>query len=171
MDEVEHPDPTGPEPPEDPESVKATDGEPKEKETPSNVTPLPGRTGKSAAETTPEETEEEEDDGQFTFIVEEKGKALKFSDLIKRGTPVEYAYKLSGKAIPNVSGGLIDPYKTSHVLVADCVVDSVKPAYIRKGDGTVEKVTIYVELKPRIVQQAFSEAGQHLLQEAAKNAA
>lgn len=156
----------GAEPPEDPEAVKATDGEPKD---PDNVRSLPnGRTGRPTEETVDDPDEDEEGDGQFTFVVEEKGKQVRFSDLVKRGTPVEYAYQLTGKSLQNVSGGLIDPYKASHMIIADCVVDSVKDQYIRDADGAVEKVIIYVFLKPRVVQQAFSEAGQVMLSEAAK---
>lgn len=161
-----HPDPTGPEPA---ETEKARDG------APSNVRTLRQQIDAEAAAQAGESIEdrageepEEESDGQFTFVVEENGKQVAFRDLIKRGTPIEYRYQLSGKSIANVRGGLIDPYAASHMMVADCVLDSVKDQYIRTGDGTVDKVILYVTLKPRAVQQAFSEAGQVMLAEGAK---
>lgn len=151
-----HPDPTGPEEPEEP--TRAEDG---------NVIDHPSskRSGASLAERA--ETEQEEEDGQQAFVVED-GTKVTLSSLVKRGTPVEVKYRMTGKAIPNSTGGLLDPHKTSHVVLADCVVDDVDIQYIRDGQGRVEKVIQYVTLKPRIVQNALSEAGTVMLQEAIK---
>lgn len=128
-----------------------------------NVTPLrPGNGGTPLAERT-----EEEPEGQLDmFFVEEKGKKVTFADLKGRNVSMEVRYVLTGKSLPNTTGGLLDPFKTGHLIIADCVVDHVKPAYIRDADQVVEKVILYVSLKPRIVQQALSEAGQRMLQEA-----
>jgi hypothetical protein len=176
----EHPDPTGPEAA---EGTRATDG------TPDNVRSLrqqvdaetdklareqadmdadDGLSIEERAEKAEAQKLDEEKDGQFAFLVEEKGKTIAFKDLVKRGTEVEVRYKLTGQSIPNVKGGLMDPFATGHLLAMDAVVDSAPPSYIRDGEGRVEKIVVTMILKPRVVQQAFSEAGIVLIQEAAK---
>lgn len=110
--------------------------------------------------------EDPEGDPQQELFVVEHGRQVTFSQLVKRGVAVENRYAMSGKSIANVSGGLVDPFATSVMLVADCVVDHVKPTYIRDAQQRVEKVVLYVSLKPRRVQQALSEAGQVMLAEA-----
>lgn len=102
------------------------------------------------------------------FEVEVAGRTIKLGNLIKPSTPVEIRYALTGKSIPFVKGGIIDPYEKSTLLVADCVVDNIKPQFIRDANQEIEKVILYVTLKPRDVQQAFSEAGQVMLAEGAK---
>lgn len=158
--EDDHPDTSGPEAPEEP--TPARDGNVKDH-------PTRSRAATESNGSIADRTETEEDDGQHAmFFAVENGKSVTLAQLVKRGTPVEVKYKLSGKAIPNVSGGLMDPYLTSHLVVADCVMDDVDIQYIRDGNGTVEKVVQYVTLKPRVVQNALSEAGTVLIQEAVK---
>lgn len=159
--DAEHPDPTGPEKPDEP--TPARDG---------NVTPLRaegnGGNGKPLAER--EEESPENEDGQFTL--ELAGRTVKLGGLVKANTPINYHYKVTGRSIPDVSKqAVIDPYESSFLMVADCVVDSIKPAYIRDGEGKVTEVNLYVELKPRFVLNALSEAGETVVAEAKKKAA
>lgn len=100
------------------------------------------------------------------FVVEEQGRTISLGQLVKRGIPTEVRYVMTGKSLPNSTGGIIDPYQTSVLVIADCVVDFIKPQYIRDSEQRVEKVILYVTLKPRRVQQALTEAGQVMLQEA-----
>lgn len=152
-----------------PEAAETTgaahDGEP------NNLRSLPGGEQPESIKDRAEQDAEEgvDEDGQKTwFFVEESGKKVSLGQLVNRSVPTEYRVTLGGKAIPHVKGGMIDPFATSIMLVADCVVGAVKPTYIRDGDQKVEKVIVYMELKPRVVQQAFSEAGQVLLAEGEK---
>jgi hypothetical protein len=150
----DHPDTTGSEPPEEP--TAARDG---------NVTklPIPPAAGAGTPLADRPETETEEEDGQAAFVVEEAGKSVTLAQLLRRGVATEVKYKLEGKAIPNVKGGLLDPFATSVMMIADCVVGDVKHSYIRDGNGKVDKVVQTVSLKPRITHPARSEAGRVLL--------
>lgn len=152
-----------PEPPEATGSKEAArDGEP------SNVVQHPSSTGNGKPLAERAEDPDDDDDPQLEmFIVEDGGRNVTLGSLVKKGTPIENRYVLTGKSIPQVSGGIIDPYKTSVLLVADCVVDHVKPQYIRDAQQRVEKVVLYVTLKPRRVQQALTEAGRVMIEEAA----
>lgn len=101
----------------------------------------------------------EEDDGQL-FVLEE-GKTVTLGTLIKRGTPVEYEFKLSGKAIPGAKGmGLIsfaDPERTLIVPGRAGKVE-VDPTYA--PDGSVKKVNVRVHFKPTTAYDARTEAGR-----------
>jgi hypothetical protein len=121
-----------------------------------------------------EQDEEEAPEGQLFEVPDAKGKAFDLKDILaiarRRNIPIEYSFKMSGKAIPAMSS-LMDPFATSHLLLADCTVDSMKPTFIRDGDRKVEKVVIYCELKPFGVADALSEQGQVWLREKVQNAA
>lgn len=115
---------------------------------------------------------DEEEDGQWTFFAaEENGKTVTHAQLVKRGTPTEVRYKMTGKAIPNTDGGIVDPSATSVMLAVDAVVDDVDIQYIRDSNQRIEKVIYYVTMKPREVQNAATKAGQALLANAATKAA
>lgn len=165
MVEDEHPDPTGPEPAENPDAARDGDT--------SNVRPLPPRNGAGTplADREQEAETKEEEDGQFTIVIEELGKEVTLSSLLKRGVETEVRYTMSGRSIPSVKGGLLDPFATSLKTVADNVVDSVKFSYVRDGEGKVEKVIQYVTLKPRIIHPAKSEAARVMLGLTAADAA
>lgn len=108
----------------------------------------------------------EEEDGQLVFEVIEHGKKITLGSLVNRGTPVSYRFKMGGKSIPDVKGGLLDPYATSVMLLADCVVDTNKVQYIRDEQQRVKEVIVYMELKPRAVADLRSEQGQVWVREA-----
>lgn len=90
--------------------------------------------------------------------------------LVKPGTPIEMRVKMTGKSVPGTKGGLIDPYATSVMLMADCVIDDNDVQYIRNGDGEVEKAIVYMTLKPRNVADARSEQGRTWIREIAAEA-
>lgn len=123
---------------------------------------------RSIAEQTEDAEPEDAEPQQELFVIEEAGATVTYGQLVKRGTTVEVRYVMTGKSLPNTTGGIVDPYQTSILILADCVVDHVKPQYIRDAQQRVEKVILYVTLKPRRVQQALTEAGQVMLQEASE---
>ena len=105
----------------------------------------------------------EEDDGQFVFEIPESGKKITLGTMIPRGTPTEVRYKMSGKSIPNVSGGMIDPSDTTGLLLVPFTVEDVDTKFTRDGAGNIEKATIYIVIAPKHVVNARSEAGRTLL--------
>lgn len=123
------------------------------------------RRGRSAADTPASEAEtQEEDDGQFAFEVPEVGgKKVTLGTMIPRGTPVKYAYKMSGKSVPNVKGGLIDPSDQNGLLLVSYVVEDVDVKFTRDSDRKITGVTVYVVLAPRDVVNARTEAGRVML--------
>jgi len=149
----------------------ADDGERTHKDG-ANVTPLPRKNGGQPLSDRVDETEGaevvEEEDGQQAFAVEEAGKVITLAQLVRRGTPVEVRYKMTGRSLGAGKGGLIDPYQTTTLIVADCVVDDVKTTFLRDENQKVEGVIQYVTLKPRAALPALSEAGAVMLNEAAK---
>lgn len=98
---------------------------------------------------------DEDDDGQM-FVVEE-GQRVTLSTLYKRGTPVEYEFKMTGKSVKG-QGGLISLDETNVMLVVRCVPGKVEIDPTRNADGKVEKVKIRANLKPAAVYQAETDA-------------
>lgn len=133
-----------------------------------NVKQFPGNGGNGAplADRTDDGEPEDDEQDQLELFVIEDGQKVSIGQLAKRGTPIEVRYALTGKSLPNTDGGILDPFATSHLMVADCVVDHTKPQYIRDGQQRVEKVILYVSLKPRIVQQALSARGLEMIETA-----
>lgn len=154
----------GPEPAEG--KGAARDGEP------SNVTPLPR--GNGSGTPLADRTEPDEPGGdskqEELFQVEEAGKVVTLAQLVRRNTPVEVRYKMTGRSLGAGKAGLIDPYATTTLILADCVVDDVDIQYVRDGDQRIEKIIQYVTLKPRVALPALSEAGGVMLAEAKKAA-
>lgn len=148
-------DPFGPEGTD--EKTAAMNGEPSEEEARRR------RKGMSVADRALEDHPEDEPEQWEFFPVEEDGKTVTLGKLVKAGTPVEVRYKMTGKSIPNVRGGIMDPYATRAILVADVVVGNVQTEFVRDDNQKVEKVIQYVTVKPRVVQNAATEAGQALL--------
>jgi hypothetical protein len=99
----------------------------------------------------------EEPDGQL-FVVEE-GERVTLSSLYKRGTPVEYEFKVTGKSVKG-QGGLISLDQTNVMLVLRCVPGKVEIDPTRDSDGRIEKVKIRANLKPAAVYKADSEAAR-----------
>lgn len=162
--ETREPDPDNPNPVTEGEpGAKARDAEP------SNVVDHPSsksRNGKpiDEAEEEPEQIE------MFEVPVQLGKKELQLNDIIvqarRRNIPIEMQFSMTGKSIPNMSGGLLDPFATGHMLLADCVVDHVKPQFIRDGNRQVEKLVLYCVVKPVGVASIHSEQGQTWIREA-----
>lgn len=170
VDESGFYDPAGKEEPVTPadEPGKAKDGD-----APDNVRQLPGanggREGKPLEEAADDPDEPETDaDGQLVFQTYEEGKKVTLGNLVQRGTPVSYRFAMTGKSVPSIQGGLIDPYSTSVPLIADCVVDADKVQYIRGENQKVKEVIVYMTLKPRQVADLRTEQGQVWLAEMMK---
>jgi hypothetical protein len=155
-----------------PKDIPVTEGEGEPKARDAEVIQHPSSNGSGSRRGAPidDQEPEEETQGELFQVPAVKGKAFDLKDVLatarRRNIPVEYSFKMSGKAIPAMSS-LMDPFATSHLLLADCVVDSMRPAFIRDGDRKVEKVVIYCELKPFGVADALSEQGQVWLREKA----
>lgn len=157
-------DPSGPDEAETPGA--ASDGKPH-----SNVRHLKGKNGGSIAERTEADAGElEEGEQGELFVTLEGGRKVTLGSLVRPGTPIEHRFVMSSRSQP-ASGGLLDPYRTSHMLIADCVLDHVRPQFIRDSNQRVEKVILYSVMKPRRVQDVSSEAGQQMLRESIEDAA
>lgn len=140
-----------------------------------NVTPLRDGEGTPEAELdaerkrlAAEEAEadrkaQEEADGQFALEIPDSGRKINLGTIIPRNTPIELKYKMSGKSIPNVKGGIMDPADVSGLLVASRVVEEVQIKFTRDADLKIEKATVYVVVGTRHVVNAHSEAGELLL--------
>lgn len=104
----------------------------------------------------------EEEDGQL-FVVEH-GQRVTLSNLVKRGLPVRYEFKLSAKGVKGSGDmGLIgfgDPDITLLVPARAGKVE-IDPTY--DGDGTVKSVTIRAHVKPLTVYDVRSEAARMVL--------
>lgn len=106
---------------------------------------------------------QEEADGQFALEIPDGGRKINLGTIIPRGTAVEVKYKMSGKPIPNVKGGIMDPADISGLLLASRVVEGVNIRFVRDGDLKIEKATVDVVIGTRNVVNAHSEAGELLL--------
>jgi len=105
---------------------------------------------------------DEEDDGQFAFVVEEQGRRITLGTLINRGTPVEYRVTMGSKSV-GARGGLIDPNDANILLVVRGVISNVDTKFTRDDDGRITKATIYMNIAPKVVLPAASEAAKVLL--------
>lgn len=106
---------------------------------------------------------EEEDDGQFAFVVEEHGRRMTLNQLIARGTSVEYRLDLRGKSIPLTGGGgLLPPNEDVYLLVRGRPGE-VKVSYTRDGDENITKATVFTSVPPKVVLNANTEAAQVML--------
>lgn len=151
--------------------VTPADGEGKARD--GNVHQLPGTEGGRPGAPLEEKADEgadpeEESDGQLVFETFEAGKKVTLGNLVQRGTPVSYRFKVTGKSVPSIKGGLIDPYSTSVPLIADCVVDADTVQYVRDDQQKVKEVIVYMTLKPRQVADLRTEQGQVWLAEMMK---
>jgi hypothetical protein len=124
-----------------------------------------------AAEEAAATKDKEEADGQFALEVGDTGRKINLGTLIPRGVSVELKYKMGGKSIPNVKGGIMDPADTSAVALISHVVEGVHVKFTRDADLKIEKATVYVEIGARHVVNAHSEAGELLLRGDAEVAA
>lgn len=101
-----------------------------------------------------------EDDGQAYFVLEDE-KPVTIGSLIKRGTPVEYEFKLQSKAIPGAQGmslmAFSDPERTLVVPGRAGKVE-IDPTY--NPDGSVKKVTVRASFKPLMAYDARSKAAE-----------
>lgn len=153
-------DPDGPTEPDPDEPKAATDGKPNGKAD----LKLAGGSAMERADGAGDD-EPDPNDPQLNFFTNGK---FDIGKVLKSGIEVEYKMTITGKSIPNIKGGLINPYGPSVPLFSDNVVDSYKPTFIRDENRKVEKVVMYVTLKPFIAQAIDTEAGQVLLAESLK---
>lgn len=117
----------------------------------------------AAEEAAADAAADEEADGQFALEIPTTGRKISLGTMVPRGTPTEVKYKMSGKSIPNVRGGLPDPADVTGLLLVSFIVEDVDTKFTRDADGKIEKATIYVVLGPKHVVNARSEAGEVLL--------
>lgn len=150
-------DATGDNPEEPEEATKATDGKPDLK--------LAGGSALERAANEEDPDYDPEKDPQLNFFTNGK---FDLGKVVRAKIPVEYKMKIEGKSIPNIKGGLIDPYGPPVSLFSECVVDSYKPQFIRDENHKVESLVMYVTLKPYVAQAVDTEAGQVLLSESLK---
>ena len=118
---------------------------------------------RAAEEQAERERLQEEADGQFALEIPTTGKKISLGTMVPRGTPTELKYKMSGKSIPNVRGGLPDPADVTGLLLVSFIVEDVDTKFTRDADGKIEKATIYVTIGPKLVVNARSEAGAVLI--------
>lgn len=102
----------------------------------------------------------EEDDGQL-FVVED-AQRVTLGTLFRRGTPVDYEFKLTGKSIRG-QGGLIGLGETNVLMLMRFAPGKVEVVPTRDPDGNVERVTVRTVLRPLAAYQAGSEAAEAAL--------
>lgn len=151
----------GPEQPDADDPKVATDGKP-------DLKPINGGKGANAMERGESEFTEPGEQVEM-FYTEENGKRVTLGSLLQRSVPVEYKVQMTGKSVPGLSGGLIDPFQASAIgIVANAVIGDYKVAYTRDEDKAVNKIIVYITLKPYQIQSVGSEAGQVMLSEMLK---
>lgn len=100
----------------------------------------------------------EEEDGQL-FVMEE-GRKVTLGTLIKRSTPVEYEFKLGGKAVKGGGNmGLISFTDPDITLIVPGRAGKVEVDPTYNPDGSVKKVTIRAHVKPITAYDSRTEAG------------
>lgn len=105
---------------------------------------------------------QQEDDGQ-TFMFEQ-GRKVTLGTLIARGVRVEYEIKLGGKAVKGKGEmGLIGFDSPEILLVVPGRAGKVEIDPTYDADGTIDKVTVRAHIKPQMVYDASTEAGQAAL--------
>jgi hypothetical protein len=154
-------DPDGPDEAEQPEEEKAaTDG---------NVTKLHDtatRRGRSVAARNaeaeadgPREPEEEGEQGEL--FVWEQGRKVTLGNLISKGVPVEYAFVFGGKRLKG-NGQLIG-MEDDVLMISRGKMGHTKLVPTRNDDETVKSVVVEVQVVPKVLQNADTEAGIEML--------
>lgn len=126
-----------------------------------------GQRGRSVSERAEageaEPATEQEDDGQVAFVMEH-GKRVTLSSLVKKGIPVKYAFNMNGKSVQGGKAmGLISFSDPDLMLVVPARAGKVEIDPTYNDDGEVKEVTIRVNVKPRYVYDAQSDAGRQAL--------
>lgn len=106
-------------------------------------------------------------DDQYVLDIPEPARKINLGTLIPKGTPTKIAYKMSGKSIPSVQGGLMDPAETTGLLLVSYVLADVDVTFTRDGNGEIKEATVYLTIAPRAIVNAKSEAGRVMLGESA----
>ncbi len=104
------------------------------------------------------------DDPQDELFVLEGEKRVTLSQLISRSTPVEYEFKLGGKAVRGALGmSLVSFSEPDLTLVVPVRAGKVivDPTY--DADGAVKSVKVRVEVKPKRVYDSRSDAARQVL--------
>lgn len=102
---------------------------------------------------------------QFVFDIPSTGRKVNLGTLVPKGTPIKIRYKMSGKSIPNIRGGLMDPADTTALLLCTVILEDVDVKFTRDSDLKITEATVYLILAPRDIVNARSEAGAALLGE------
>lgn len=119
---------------------------------------LAERAGDVPAPSEPEEEFEEE------LFVLEQGRRVTVSQLVQRGTPVEYAMNLNSKSIRGGGDmGLLSYSDPNIILIVPARQGKVVHDPTYDDDGMVVKVTVRVNFKPQTVHDVSSPEGRALL--------
>ena len=102
-----------------------------------------------------------EEDGQVAFVWEH-GRKVTFGSLIERGTAIEYRVRFGGMSIKGAGEPI--PLEAKNVmLLGTFVVGGYAVDAVRDDEDNVEKVKVYVKLKPKSYVDAHSEAARAAL--------
>lgn len=120
------------------------------------------RAGRSVSQRAEEDEEPSEDeDGQLEMFVWERGRKVTLGNLISRGTTVEYAFVFGGKRLKG-NGQLIGMEEDVFMLSRG-KMGHTKLVPTRKDDETVEKVTVEVQIVPKVLKNADSDEALEML--------
>lgn len=125
--------------------------------------PPEGPNGRSIAERALDDLPENQADPEELFVLEQ-GRRVTISQLVARGTTVEYRVTLNSKSLRGGGDmGLLSYNDPDILLVVPARQGKVvhDPTYTEDGD--VEKVTVRVNFKPLTVHSATSLEGRALL--------
>lgn len=108
------------------------------------------------------EAEGEQAPEQDLFVLE-NGKEVGLGTLFRRGTPIELRFTLGSKSLPARDTGLMSFDDPELLLVVPVRAGDVRTSPTYDEDGTLKKVTIYADMKPRTIADARSARGKQLL--------
>lgn len=122
-----------------------------------------GGRGRSVAERAAEDAPdpEETEDAQQALFVWEQGRKISLGNLIERGTAVEYAFVFGGKRLKG-NGQLIG-MNEDVFMVSRGKMGHTKLVPTRNDQELVEKVTVEVQIVPKLLQNADTDEALELL--------
>jgi hypothetical protein len=103
----------------------------------------------------------EEEDGQQALFVWEQGRKISLGNLIERGTAVEYAFVFGGKRLKG-NGQLIG-MNEDVFMVSRGKMGHTKLVPTRDDEEKVTKVTVEVQIVPKLLQNADTDEAMELL--------
>lgn len=105
----------------------------------------------------------EDNEPQFEFEIPDTGRTVNIGTVIPKNTPTEVKYKMSGKSIDAIRGGMLDPADTTGLALVSYVVEDIDVKFTRDADRVITKAVVYFTLAPRHIVNARSEEGGMLL--------